>query len=84
MQYRIKKITFPSPELTIYVPQYKILGIWVGIKADNIGCFLWSSKCHCETITEAVRRISFHKNTMKRSNFKQYVYKETEIIYKTK
>ena len=66
MKYRIKKIEFAFAE-TIFVAQYKIFGLWLNINDRQIGMFLTTDICYCETIEDAQKRIDLHKKNLNRA-----------------
>ncbi len=78
LKYRIKKHNFFSA-YSICIPQYKILGIWMGIKENGSGVFFSiNNKCHCNSTEEARERIKSHITKMKRTD--EWNFKSTEII----
>jgi len=73
LKYRIKIIEFFAAK-TIFVAQYKIVGIWLNIKYNGIGWVITNSLSYCETEEEAQQRIE--KHTINRIRGKQWYYKE--------
>jgi hypothetical protein len=80
IKYRIKSIVFPTAK-TIYIPQYRVLGLWLSINSQQIGSFLKSSSVFCETFDEAKNRIIIHKENMKRAKEWFYSFSTTKIEF---
>ena len=79
-KYRIKKITFPTAK-TVYIAQYKILGIWMNM-SDHRGYFLKDRRTYCETMKEAQNRIGSMISDLKRAG--EIPRCTSEIIYNLK
>lgn len=79
MKYRIKKRIYPFAPNS-FIPQYRILGIWMSINILLKGeLFLPSSTCYCDSQDEAQDRIRKHKISMLRSG--DYVNSYSKIVY---
>ena len=60
MKYRIKKYSFKFAE-TVFVAQYRVLWIWMYIKADYVGSFTAVQQSYCESFKDAQDRIQTHR-----------------------
>jgi len=78
LKYRIKKNDFPSAE-SVFIAQYKIIGLWLNINDREIGEFFTSSRSYCETFYGAKCRIKSHVENMKRA--KDWFNKKTTIFW---
>jgi hypothetical protein len=65
LKYRVQKIEIPG-ETTVFVAQYRILGIWMNIGLTR-GHFLKECDTQCYCLLEVKDRIKRHKNLMSRS-----------------
>jgi len=65
LKYRIQKIEIQD-ENTVFVSQYRILGIWMNIGLTR-GHFHKECDTQCGTVLEARGRIQKHKDLLKRS-----------------
>lgn len=76
LKYRIKEIQFLTVA-SIWIAQYRILGIWMGIGYGR-GYFLSDTRTFCETLDEAQGRIRRHQRNAKRA--KEWIYKTTKLF----
>jgi hypothetical protein len=65
LKYRVQKIEIPG-ESTVFVAQYRILGIWMNIGMTR-GHFHKECDTQCGTILEAYERVKKHKELLGRS-----------------
>jgi hypothetical protein len=80
LKYRIKKINFPSAE-SVFIAQYKIIGMWLNINDREIGEFFTSPRSYCETFYGAKCRINLHIENMRRA--KNWQDKKISVVWKS-
>ena len=80
LKYRIKKWEHPFAK-TYFTAQYKICGIWLNINRMQIGRLFKPSSVICETLYEAKKRISTHKNNMDRA--KDWMDRFSSVVWES-
>jgi len=65
LKYRVQKIEIPE-ETTVFVSQYRILGIWMNIGLTR-GHLMKECDTQCYSFLEATDRVKKHKKLMSRS-----------------
>jgi len=65
LKYRVQKIEIPG-EATVFVAQYRILGIWMNIGLTR-GHLMKECDTQTGTILEARERVKKHRELMNRS-----------------
>jgi len=77
LKYRIQKIEIPG-ETTVFVAQYRILGIWMNIGLTR-GHFHKECDTQCGSVLEARGRVKKHKCLISRSG--RWAQKKITNIY---
>jgi hypothetical protein len=66
LKHRIKRYDFPFAK-SVWIAQYKILGIWFSIDNRDIGHIFRSTTCYCESFKKAKKRIKKFERDLERA-----------------